>query len=140
MPTRRHLLIGPSTLVAGAALAACGQAAAPEGAIPAGRSLTPATLDVWLWWKDPVEPLQVGAGSKRQVEVNAQAVAAGTVFVRAQLRTPAGREYGQPVQLQIRITEYGTVALYITLSAAALLFLTAGVQVVRRVLRARRTG
>ena len=89
---------------------------------------------------DPVEPLQVGAGSKRQVEVNAQAVAAGTVFVRAQLRTPAGREYGQPVQLQIRITEYGTVALYITLSAAALLFLTAGVQVVRRVVRARRTG
>ena len=35
-----------------------GRAAAPDGAIPAGRSLPPATLDVWLWWKDPVEPLQ----------------------------------------------------------------------------------
>jgi hypothetical protein len=87
---------------------------------------------------EPLEPLQIGAGSKRQVEVNAQAVAPGTVFVRAQLRTPAGREYGQPVQLRIRITEYGTVALYITFGAAALLFLAAGVQVARRVVRARR--
>jgi ABC-type glycerol-3-phosphate transport system substrate-binding protein len=57
-PTRRHLLTGPATLVAGAALAACGGGAAPEAGAPAGRALKPAALDVWLWWKDPVESLQ----------------------------------------------------------------------------------
>jgi multiple sugar transport system substrate-binding protein len=57
-PTRRRFLTGPGALAAGAALAACGRGAAPEGGPPAGGVLTPATLDVWLWWKDPVESLQ----------------------------------------------------------------------------------
>ena len=57
-PSRRHLLTGPAALGAGAALAACGQGAGSEGAPPAGRTLGPATLEVWLWWKDPVESLQ----------------------------------------------------------------------------------
>ncbi len=57
-PSRRHLLTGPAALVAGAAQAACGPGAGSEGAPPAGRTLAPATLDVWLWWKDPVESLQ----------------------------------------------------------------------------------
>ncbi|HEX2516663.1 MAG TPA: sugar ABC transporter substrate-binding protein [Chloroflexota bacterium] len=56
--TRRRLLTGPAALVAGAALAACGQGPAPEGAPPVGGALAPAALDVWLWWKDPVESLQ----------------------------------------------------------------------------------
>lgn len=82
----------------------------------------------------------IGARSKQQVEVRATAVAPGTVTVRAQLESPTGRRYGQPVVLRIRVTRYGTVALYITLAAAAVLFVGAGIQVTRRVVRARRVA
>lgn len=77
---------------------------------------------------------RIGPGQKVQLGVEATAVAAGPVVVDASLRTPAGSAYGQPVQLRISITEYGTVALYITIGAAAVLFLAAGVRVLRRVL------
>ncbi|MGH8894924.1 MAG: hypothetical protein ACRDWY_16730, partial [Actinomycetes bacterium] len=74
-----------------------------------------------------------------QVEVPATAVAGGPVVVDASLRTPGGAQYAQPVQLRITITQYGTVALYITVVAAAVLFLMAGVRVVRRLVGARRS-
>ena len=86
----------------------------------------------------PVEPLTIGPQSKLQVPVPASAVAGGPVIVDAQLRTLGGAPYGQPVPLRITITQYGTVALYITGVAAAVLFLAAGVRVLRRILAARR--
>ena len=85
---------------------------------------------------EPTAEQTIGPRSKTQVEVKATAVAPGPVIVDATLRTLGGAAYGQPVQLRITITEYGTVALYITLGAAAVLFLAAGVRVVRRVLAA----
>ncbi len=87
---------------------------------------------------EPVEPLTIGPQSKLQVPVPASAVAGGPVIVDAQLRTVGGAPYGQPVPLRITITQYGTVALYITAVAAAVLFLAAGVRVLRRILAARR--
>ena len=87
---------------------------------------------------DPVEAFTIGPKSKRQIPVSASAVASGPVVVDAQLHTPGGAAYGQPVPLQISITQYGTVALYITAVAAGVLFLAAGVRVLRRVLAARR--
>ena len=89
---------------------------------------------------EPVEPLTIGPGSKLQVPVPASAVAGGSVIVDAQLRTLGGAPYGQPVPLRITVTQYGTVALYITGVAAAVLFLAAGVRVLRRILAARRAG
>lgn len=86
----------------------------------------------------PTEPLRIGPRQKVQVEVPATAVAAGTVIVDASLYTTGGTPYGQPVPLQVTITEYGTVALYITVVAAVVLFLMAGLRVLRRVLAARR--
>jgi hypothetical protein len=80
----------------------------------------------------------IGAQTKVQIEVPATAVAGGPVVVDASLRTVNGTAYGQPVQLRINITQYGTVALYITVVAAAVLFVAAGFRVVRRVLAARR--
>jgi len=79
----------------------------------------------------------IGPQRKQQVEFPAISVAAGDETVDASLHTPTGALYGQPVQLRITITNYGTVALYITVGAAAVLFLTAGVRVLRRVLAAR---
>jgi len=87
---------------------------------------------------DPVEAFTIGPKSKRQIPVSASAVASGPVVVDAQLHTPGGAAYGQPVPLQISITQYGTVALYITAVAAGVLFLAAGVRVLRRVVSARR--
>lgn len=81
---------------------------------------------------DPVEPQTIGARSKQQIEIDAQAIAPGPVTVEAALRTPAGAPYDEPVKLQITITEFGTVALYITVGAALVLFLAAGIRVVRR--------
>jgi Family of unknown function (DUF6049) len=89
---------------------------------------------------DPVEPLTIGPQSKLQVPVPASAVAGGPVIVDARLHTVGGAPYGQPVPLRITITQYGTVALYITGVAAAVLFLAAGVRVLRRILAARRRG
>lgn len=89
---------------------------------------------------EPVEPLTIGPQSKLQVPVPASAVAGGPVIVDARLHTVGGAPYGQPVPLRITVTQYGTVALYITAVAAGVLFLAAGVRVLRRVLAARRGG
>lgn len=82
---------------------------------------------------EDIPPLTIGPQTKLQIEVPAEAVAGGPVVVDVSLRTPSGAAYGQPEQLQITITQYGTVALWITVGAAAVLFLAAGVRVLRRV-------
>lgn len=87
---------------------------------------------------DPVEAFTIGPNSKRQIPVSASAIASGPVVVDAQLHTVGGAAYGQPVPLQISVTQYGTVALYITAVAAGVLFLAAGVRVLRRVVAGRR--
>ena len=87
---------------------------------------------------DDIEPRVIGPQTKVQIEVPATAVASGPVVVEASLRTPGGALYGQPEQLRITITQYGTVALYITVAAAAVLFVAAGVRVLRRLLGAGR--
>jgi hypothetical protein len=88
----------------------------------------------------PDQPLRIAAHRKRQVDVGASAVAAGPVVVDATLHATDGSPLATaPVQLAIRVTQLGTVALIITLSAAGVLFLAAGVRIVRRARAARRT-
>ncbi len=84
---------------------------------------------------DPVKVPEIGPNQKIQVEVPASAVAGGLVVVEASLRTPGGAPFAQPVSLRVRITEIGTVALAITIGAAVVLFLAAGLRVVRRLRR-----
>ena len=88
----------------------------------------------------PLAPQVIGPNRKVQVEVPATAVAGGPVVVEATLHTPSGAPYGQPVPLQVNVTQIGTVALVITVGAAVVLFLAAGLRVVRRVRTARRDG
>ena len=83
--------------------------------------------------------VRIPAESKVQVEVPATAIANGPVVIRTALLTPAGDQYGQPVQLRIQVTQYGTVALGITAVAAAVLFAAAGYRLFRRAAAARRT-
>jgi hypothetical protein len=80
----------------------------------------------------------IGARSKEQVEVAVKAVATGVVPVDARLLTPGGAPYAQPVTLEVRVTQYGTVALFITIGAAGVLFLAAGVRLVRRAVTSHR--
>jgi hypothetical protein len=106
-----------------------------EQEVVVGLRLDPQTQRLRL---EPTGLLRIGPRQKVQVEVRATAIAAGSVVVDASLHTPGGAAYGQPVPLRVTITEYGTVALWITVVAAAVLFLMAGLQVLRRVLAARR--
>ena len=85
----------------------------------------------------PTKPVVLGPRQKVQVEVPATAVAGGPVTVAATLHTPSGSQYGQPVMLRVNITQIGTVALVITVGAAVVLFLAAGIRVVRRLRRGR---
>jgi hypothetical protein len=88
----------------------------------------------------PDKPLPIAAHRKRQVDIGASAVAAGPVVVDATLHATDGTPLATaPVQLDIRVTSLGTVALIITASAAGVLFLAAGVRLVRRARAARRT-
>jgi hypothetical protein len=60
--------------------------------------------------------------------------------VEATLHTVSGEPYGQPVLLHVNVTQIGAVALVITVGAAVVLFVAAGLRVARRVRAARRDG
>jgi hypothetical protein len=78
------------------------------------------------------EPLTVEAGGQRQVNVTGEAVANGIVLVDAGLRTAAGEPFGPSVLVRVRVTAFGALGLALTLGAAAVLFGTATVRLVRR--------
>ena len=88
----------------------------------------------------PLTPQVIGPNRKIQVEVQATAVAGGPVVVEATLHTTSGEPYGQPVLLHVNVTQIGAVALVITVGAAVVLFVAAGLRVARRVRAARRDG
>jgi hypothetical protein len=90
---------------------------------------------------DPApNPIHIAAGRKTQVLVGASAVASGEVVVDATLHTRGGTALPTgPVPLSIRITQFGTVALFITGGAAGVLFLAAAVRLFRRGRAARRS-
>ena len=88
----------------------------------------------------PLAPQVIGPNRKVQVEVPATAVAGGPVVVEATLHTTSGEPYSQPVLLHINVTQIGAVALVITVGAAVVLFVAAGLRVARRVRAARRDG
>lgn len=90
---------------------------------------------------EATKPITIGPNRKVQVPVKASAVAGGTVIINATLHTRGGSALSpQPVQLRIRITQYGTVALAITGAAAGVLVLMALARLVRRAVAARRAS
>jgi uncharacterized protein DUF6049 len=72
------------------------------------------------------------------LQVPAQVRQSGRFGVAATLVTPDGAPLGDPVQLQVQSTAYGTISLVITIGAAALLGLLFLRRLVRFVLRRRR--
>ena len=77
--------------------------------------------------------LQVVPGRRsQQVSVRVEARTSGRFTARAGLVDASGQPFGGTVELQVRSTQYGRVALAVTGIAAAVLFLAAGARIVRR--------
>ena len=70
-----------------------------------------------------------------QVAVRVEARTSGRFVARARLVDLSGGPFGEPVDLAVRSTRYGRVALGITGAAAAVLLVAAGVRITSRALR-----
>jgi hypothetical protein len=82
-------------------------------------------------------PQTIAAGRKLTDEVKAVVNQAGLFPIRAQLLTPDGEPYGPSVNLRLRSTAYGQLALGITAAALGVLFVAVVVRLVRRARKAR---
>lgn len=83
------------------------------------------------------ERITIQPGRKATVKVQMSAVTSGVADVVARLETPEGEPYGEPVNLKIRATGYGSTALAVTGGALGFLFLGVAVRVIRRTLQSR---
>ena len=80
--------------------------------------------------------IQVVPGQEAvQVSVRVEARTSGRFTARAGLVDASGQPFGGTVELAVRSTQYGRVALAVTGVAAAVLLVAAGVRITRRVLR-----
>ncbi len=85
--------------------------------------------------KAQTEVLEVPARFSLPVQVDAQTLTSGRFVVKAQLLDRDGAPFGEPKELLVRSTRYGTVALVVTGLGAVVLLVAAGVRVVGRALR-----
>ena len=74
------------------------------------------------------------AKQKVQVEIRVHAESAGRFPVLLTLHSPSGQRLGQPLQITVRSTAYGILALAITAGAVGVLFLAVLIRAVRRLL------
>jgi len=79
----------------------------------------------------PIPDQRIPPLGRIQVRVSAQVVRAGQFAVDAIVQTPRGDDLGPPTRLQVRSTAYGTVTVWLTVIAGALLV----VLVIRRIVR-----
>lgn len=79
--------------------------------------------------------LVVPARNLRSVQLDATTLTSGRFVVKAQLLDRYGASFGDPQDLIVRSTRYGTVALALTGLGAAVLLIAAGVRIARRALR-----
>lgn len=79
----------------------------------------------------PIPDQRIPPLGRIQVRVSAQVVRAGQFAVDAIVQTPRGDDLGPPTRLQVRSTAYGTVTVWLTVIAGALLVLL----VIRRIVR-----
>jgi hypothetical protein len=79
-------------------------------------------------------------GERTTLQVPTQVRQSGGFAVTAQLKTPSGGVLGEPVEMQVKSTAYGSISLLITFGAAALLALLFLRRLVTFVLRRRRAA
>lgn len=83
---------------------------------------------------------EIPANSAVQLPVRVEARTSGRFVARARLVDVSGDPFGPPVELAVRSTQYGRVALGITGVAAAVLLVAAGARITRRALSRSRSG
>jgi hypothetical protein len=81
----------------------------------------------------PIPVQRVPPLGRVQVRVSTEVLRAGQFTVEAAVRTPDGGSLGEPTRLQVRSTVYGTVTIWLTAVAGALLVLLAARRIWRRI-------
>jgi hypothetical protein len=76
--------------------------------------------------------LQVPAGHAVQASYRAQSQRSGQYVVFAQIIDREGKPFGPPAEVIVRSTQFGRLALAVTLGGIAVLFVAAGVRIFRR--------
>lgn len=79
------------------------------------------------------DTIQIAPGAKTTIDVSAQATANGNYLVDARLQTPAGEPFGASTIIELRATDYDTVAWIVMGAAAAMLVVGSGLRIARRV-------
>ena len=87
----------------------------------------------------PDERIKIPAEGVKSVSIQLDAVTSGRLTIDAQILTPHGHAYSEPVQLPVDVRAYGHVALIVFGAAAALMVLAAFVRIGRRIRAARRS-
>lgn len=80
----------------------------------------------------PLEPMTIPANRKISTEISAKVVGAGDLQVDAQLVSPTGAAYGQPVELVLRSTAYALAATWVVLVAFVILSVLLIINSIRR--------
>jgi hypothetical protein len=85
-------------------------------------------------------PITIGAERSWSGSVELDAVTSGRLSFDAQLLTPGGAAYSEPVSVAVDVRGFGQITLVVFGAAVALLVLAAGIRIFRRVRAARRAS
>jgi Family of unknown function (DUF6049) len=86
----------------------------------------------------PADPIRVGPDETVSVSVELDAVTSGRLTFDAQLQTPRGTPYDDPVTVTVDVQGFGSITLLVFGVAVALMVVAAAIRVGRRVRAARR--
>jgi hypothetical protein len=84
---------------------------------------------------EPLEPITLTAGQRRDVELVSSTNGSGLTTVRARLVTTDGRPVGRPWEFEVRATQIGLVIWVVMGVGAAVLFGAAGYRIFQRIRR-----
>ncbi len=90
--------------------------------------------------KGPDERIRIASSRSVSVEVALDAVTSGRLSFDAQLRTPKGAAYNEPVNVAVDVKGFGTITFVIFGVAVALLVLAAAIRLFRRFRAARQAA
>lgn len=85
----------------------------------------------------PRQRIRIAAASSVSKEVALDAATSGQLSFDAQLRTPGGAAYSDPVTLEVDVRGFGTITFVVFGVAVALLIIAAAIRVFRRIRAAR---
>ncbi len=84
---------------------------------------------------EPVPVQRIPPQGRIQLRVNAEVSRSGQFPVYARVLTPSGAELGPPSRLLVSSSAYGTIAVWLTVVAGALLVVLSGRRILRRIRR-----